>query len=178
LEKKIKDIKLNHSDPKGTNANSIILDLNPMATAEQRSFAIVNAIELFKMAIEEDSSSASKFNLALMLKDGVGFAPDLGKAATLLEQSARQGYTSAMLLLGSMYQAGDGITQNVEKAKQYYRNAAEKKDPLGYLHLGLIFEFGHGSSQDLDRAREFYEKAANEGIPEASEGLKRLLPET
>ena len=178
LEKKIKDIKLKHIDPKVSNANSIILDLNPMATAEQRSSAIVNAIELFKMAIEEDSSSASKFNLALMLKDGVGFAPDLGKAATLLEQSARQGYTSAMLLLGSMYQAGDGVTQNIEKAKQYYRNAAEKKDPLGYLHLGLISEFGHGSSQDLERAREFYEKAANEGIPEASEGLKRLLPET
>jgi TPR repeat protein len=174
LEKKIKEIKPNLIGPKRSSANSIILELNPKATAEQRSFAIANAIELFKMSIEENSSSASKFNLALMLKDGVGFPPDLGKAVTLLEHSARQGYTSAMLLLGSMYQAGDGVNQDLEKAKQYYRDAAEKKDPLGYLHLGLIFEFGQGSSQDLERARELYEKAANEGIQEAFEGLKRL----
>lgn len=178
LGKKINEIKPNLIGPKRSNTKSIILDLDPKATAEQRYSAIGNAIELFKMAIEENSSSASKFNLALMLKDGVGFPLDIGKSVILLEQSAHQGYTSAMLLLGSMYQAGDGVSQDLEKATQYYRDAAEKKDPLGYLHLGLIYEFEKGSSQDLERARELYEKAANEGIHEASEWLKRLIPET
>jgi TPR repeat protein len=176
LAKKIEAIKPDLIVPKGGSASSVFQDINPSATTEQRSSAIAQAIELFKMAIEEGSSSASKFNLALMLKDGVGFAPDLGKAVTLLEQSAGQGYTSAMLVLGTMYQVGEGVSQDLFKAKKHYSDAAQKKDPLGYLHLGLMLEFGRGLDYDSNAARELYEKAVSEGVAEASEGLKRLGP--
>jgi TPR repeat protein len=176
LAKKIEAIKPDLIVPKGGSASSVFQDINPNATTDQRSSAIAQAIELFKMAIEEGSSSASKFNLALMLKDGVGFAPDPGKAVTLLEQSAGQGYTSAMLVLGTMYQVGEGVSQNLDKAKKHYSDAAQKKDPLGYLHLGLMLEFGRALDYDPKAARELYEKAVSEGVAEASEGLKRLGP--
>lgn len=177
LEKKIKVIKPDLISPEGNIASSVFRGLNSKAADDQRSSAIAQAIELFKMAIEEDSSSASKFNLALMLRDGVGFPPDPGKAVTLLEQSAGQGYTAAMLVLGTMYQGGEGVSQDMRKAKKYYSDAAQRKDPLGYLHLGLMLEFGQGSDYDPKSARELYEKAAKEGIAEASEGLKRLMHE-
>jgi TPR repeat protein len=178
LSERIQKIESDLIIPKQSQKDSVLNETEPSTSPLVRSVEIANAIELFKMAIHKSNSSTANFNLGLMVKDGIGFPADPGKAIELLEHSARQGYTSAMLLLGSMYQSGDGVSKDQEKAIKYYYDAAERKDPLAYLHLGLMFEFGQGSMQNLERAREFYEKAANIGIPEASEGLKRLMPET
>lgn len=178
LSNKIEGIETDLIVPKSRNASSVFHDINPEAPPDQRSLMIAKAIELFKLAVQEGSSSAAKFNLALMVRDGVGFAPDAGKAIELLKQSASQGYTASMLVLGTMYHFGEGVAPDPEKAKKYYADAAERKDPLAYLHLGLMLEFGRDSDRDLEGARKLYEMAASEGITEASDGLKRLIRDT
>src|SRR5262249_29516299 len=75
--------------------------------------------------------TASKYYLALLLKDGLGVQADLPRAARLLNEAAENNNTDAMYRLGELFQSGA---------------AGEKKFAVGATWLRRGGSPGHGEA--------------------------------
>ncbi len=90
---------------------------------------------------------------------------------------AEQGFASAQLNLGSMYDYGQGVDEDPERAVRWYRVAAEQGNGIAQFNLGMMYADGRGISQDFGLAALWYSKAADQNINDAQHNLGLLYAE-
>jgi serine/threonine-protein kinase len=92
----------------------------------------------------------------------------LEDAASLFEQAAQLGNTSAMVDLGECYSSGDGVPQDENKALEWFKKAAEAGSTAGMVSLGGMYLLGvAGSDPDYVEAARWFTKAADHDNPAA-----------
>ncbi len=90
---------------------------------------------------------------------------------------AEQGFASAQLNLGSMYDYGQGVVEDPARAVRWYRVAAEQGNGIAQFNLGMMYADGRGVSQDFGQAAFWYSKAADQNINDAQHNLGLLYAE-
>ena len=76
---------------------------------------------------------------------------------------AEQGYASAQLNLGMMYDRGEGVPEDFKEAAKWYRLAAEQGNDNAQSNIGLMYEYGAGVLQDNATAHMWYNVSAANG---------------
>ena len=103
-----------------------------------------------------------------------------GDYATALKKwkpLAEQGYATAQVSLGFMYDKGQGMPQDHAEAVKWYRKAAEQGDAIGQFSLGSMYYEGNGVAQDYAEAVKWYRKAAEQGLAAAQNSLGAMYYE-
>ena len=90
------------------------------------------------------------------------------------QQSAKQDYAIAQVLLGGCYREGQGVAKDAAQAVSWYRKAAEAGNGWGMANLGWMYESGTGVAKDVAQAVSWYRKAADLGEERAINYLKKL----
>lgn len=104
-------------------------------------------------------------------------AGDYDTAFRELSTEAEQGYPSAMIGLGQLYENGWGVELNGEQAAQWYREAALKGDARAMYNLGILYAKGHVVDKDLVQGVAWLGAAKDHEIREAGDPLSLLVPQ-
>ncbi len=102
-------------------------------------------------------------------------AHERGDYATALREFrvlAKQGFASAQLNLGFMYDNGEGVLQDYAEAVKWYRLAAEQGIAQAQTNLGVMHFTGRGLPQDYEEAVKWWLKAAAQGHAQAQGALR------
>jgi serine/threonine protein kinase len=92
----------------------------------------------------------------------------LEEAASLFNQAAELGDSSAMVELGEIYSSGEGVPQDENKAMAWYRRSAEAGNPSGMVLLGGMYMLGiDGTEPNEEEAARWFRKAADRDNPAA-----------
>lgn len=100
-------------------------------------------------------------NLGVLHDQGLGVAPDSGRALHWFAQSANAGNPSGMNNYGRMLQHGRAIPANPEEAARWFDLAARQGQPEAQYNLGYLYESGQGVPQDDSAAAAWYSRAAS-----------------
>ena len=110
-------------------------------------------------------------------------AHERGDYATALREFrvlAKQGFASAQLNLGFMYDNGEGVLQDYAEAVKWYRLAAEQGYPYAQNNLGILYGKGEGVPQDYAQAHMWFNLAEEHGHANAAKNrdivAKRMTP--
>lgn len=114
----------------------------------------------------EQGHPGAQTNLALLY---LGEASDqrLRSALDLLYSAAEQKFSSAQLMLGSLYEAGRGVPKNYRKAAEWYQAAARQGNAAAQYHLALLLSEGQGVAQDQQQASYWLKQAAAQDLSAA-----------
>jgi hypothetical protein len=85
-----------------------------------------------------------------------------------LRLAADQGFASAQLYLGLMYDLGHGVPQDYQEAVPWYRLAAGQGHFYAQYNLGGMYGLGRGVPQDYVQAHLWYNLAASQGYQAAA----------
>lgn len=85
----------------------------------------------------------------------------------LINRAADYGLTSALYLLGEIYEYGISVEKNLHIAFTYYHQAAQRQHKDAYLKVAQGFKCGRGVSADEKEAIYWYKQAAMIGNAEA-----------
>ena len=83
---------------------------------------------------------------------------------------AKEGSTSAQLILAWLYQFGKGVPRDLDKARYWYTSAVESNSPSAEFYLGLFY----WNESDFNQAIPWLEKAASHGYTTAAYHLARM----
>lgn len=118
------------------------------------------------------------YDMAIRLQVADGVPTDLGKALSLLNQSAEKGYAPAMLRLANMYSGTThvlfrdskdstrlppsylGVQTDSAQAIRWYTRAGDAGSAMAWFALAMIYDEGVGVPKDAARAAEMYDKTA------------------
>lgn len=124
------------------------------------------------------SAAGQKFRQALNFEHGAGGQPrDTAKALMLLEDSARDGYAPAQVLLAEIYMTphnGFAVKTDDAKAAALLQGViAQHPDNAPALYyLGVLYGDGRGGlPEDLKKQFDYYTQAATAGFAPAEHGL-------
>jgi TPR repeat protein len=92
-----------------------------------------------------------------------GVAQDYAEAVRLYRLAAEQGYATAQVNLGCVFDIGQGVAQDTAEAIRWYRLAIEQGNADAQVSLGLMFAQGQGVAQDYAEAVRLYRLAAELG---------------
>jgi len=118
----------------------------------------------------------AQFNVAVMLRDGLGVGQDPVQAFEWMHRAAQHRFVAAQYNLGLMYRDGQGVNADALKAAEWVRKAAEQGDAKAQFELGVMYEDGIGVPQDRSKAVERWSRAAQQGHAEAKNRLCALQP--
>lgn len=96
---------------------------------------------------------------------------DYAKALQIWRPLADEGFPTAQVNLGLMYENGRGVQQDYAEAAQWFRKAADRGDAQGQLNLGRLYRLGQGVPQNRIDAAKWYRNAANQGLAKAQNNL-------
>lgn len=138
--------------------------------------------ELF-MQEAECGNVLAMYDLARMLKDGLGCEPDTEFAGHWYEKALDGFITlekekeSAYLeyRIGKMNAAGLGTEQDYVKAALWFRKACSKNHKYALYSLAGLLHRGQGVPQNLTEAYRRYARAALKGFPYAHYELAKML---
>jgi hypothetical protein len=81
-----------------------------------------------------------------------------------IERSARNGYSTAQVLVGLKFEGGnDGRNQDFTKARMWFTRAAELQDAFGKFFFAELLRVGKGGPKDGQRAFALLIEAARQG---------------
>jgi uncharacterized protein len=120
------------------------------------------------LACAIDGDAASSYSAAMMMRSGESTddgEPNLFGSRVFLEQSAAQGYTQAIYVLGKEYDVGSlAFRRNVSLATELFRKAALRGHVDAQVDLATQYLLGRGGvPQDDGVAAYWYERAAMAG---------------
>ena len=111
---------------------------------------------------------------------------DITNALHWYNESAKQGHTTAMLNMATMYDDGDGVAQDYLQAAKWYQMVMQQannknKNPdadtdIGdaQYRLGGMYEQGNGVQKDIIKAHNLYFSSAKAGYSYKGKALFRL----
>jgi uncharacterized protein len=120
------------------------------------------------LACAIDGDAASSYSAAMMMRSGESNddgEPNLFGSRVFLEQSAAQGYTQAIYVLGKEYDVGSpAFRRDVSLATELFREAALRGHVDAQVDLATQYFLGRGGvPQDDGVAAYWYERAAMAG---------------
>ena len=140
---------------------ALVLALTPLLSCAEETPPILDAEELYQMAIEYYE----------------GDQPDYAKMKECLEQAIAMGHAKAMNELGYHYEVGtfDGVS-DYAKALELYLMSAELGNRVAMYNLGAGYHSGRLNEDvpDYAKAKEWYLKAAELGFANAMHYLGHL----
>lgn len=116
----------------------------------------------------------ARYNLGLLLANGLGSKHSLKEAADYFQKAAEQGLAAAQHKLGRLYEYGDLVTANPQTAMNWYLKAARQDYAQAQLDLGLMYYEGKGIEVDEEAALIWLTLAAKQGILTAQTKLAFL----
>lgn len=123
---------------------------------------IVGASLLFvQNCVADDVSKTKKDPLEKSLN--AYYKGDYKEALNFTIPLAADGDSSALNLLGMMYELGKGVSQNAETSVVLYRQAADMGNLYAQFNLGVSYDTGNGTPQNYRQAVEWYQRAAEQG---------------
>ena len=125
------------------------------------------ALALFTVAAENDIA-LSQYNLAYLLINGLGTAPDPVGGARWMQRSAAQGYDRAQYELGNLYLNGTGVEKDAGVAMTWFERAAHAGVPEAAYNLGYVYLNGIGIEADPAAAAPWLTQAAEHGRVDAA----------
>jgi hypothetical protein len=66
------------------------------------------------------------------------------------------------------------VAKDEAQALNWFQRAADQGDKCAQFELGQMYENGEGVPKDINQAITLYKKADDQGLPDASDALKRL----
>ncbi|UCF89873.1 MAG: SEL1-like repeat protein [Desulfobacterales bacterium] len=100
------------------------------------------------------------------------------EALQIWQRLADQGYPSAQINLGAMYDKGTGVPADPSTAVKWYRTAALNGDPYAQFNLGRMYAEGRGVSCNMAAAAAWYRQAAGQGLARAQYHLGLLYADS
>jgi len=88
--------------------------------------------------------------------------------------AARDGYPTAQLNLGMLYEFGQGVTQDTALAAHWYARAARQGLSAAQANLGALYANGEGVPLDAAASVHWYRAAADQGLAFAQYQLGML----
>ena len=123
---------------------------------------LVGACLLFAQnCVADDVNTITKDPLEKSLN--AYYEGDYKAALNITIPLAADGNSSALNLLGMMYELGKGVSQNAEKSVVLYRQAADMGDLYAQYNLGVSYDTGSGTPQNYRQAVIWYQRAAEQG---------------
>jgi len=92
----------------------------------------------------------------------IGLGP-IAQAVQWYKLAAEQGNTSALVILGAMFEFGQGIEEDLTEALKWYKLAAAKNNLDAQYQLAQIYRYRRNFSQDFAEAARWYKLAAEQG---------------
>ena len=130
-------------------------------------------VEAERVLFNQVKAQADKGNAQAQLQlgsfyvNGIGVAPDAGKAFKWHRKAAEQGLASAQYQVGLDYANGDGVKQSRAEATHWFRAAAEQGFGQAQLELGLCYLEGRGIGQNEVEALKWFRSASGRGLANA-----------
>lgn len=134
------------------------------------------AMACLRIAAEQGHAQARN-DLATMLRDGLGCAPDIREAIHWYQLSAAQDEPAAQYNLGLIYLHGIGVEADKALAAEYLLQAANAGDAAAMRELGTMLRLGDGIGKDIVVAAWLHLGAAEDGDVTAIEELAAYLRE-
>jgi uncharacterized protein len=126
-------------------------------------------------AAAEHGNAIAQYNLAVMLSQGEGGAPDKYRAFGWFEKAARAGVPQAMHNTAVLIDEGKYVPADKEFAAQWYRRAAELGVPRSQTNLALMLFNGEGIPKNEAEALRLFIAAAETGEPSAQQSVAAIL---
>lgn len=95
---------------------------------------------------------------------------DFYEALKLFVELSRNGDTSAMDRVGSIYADGEGVKKNISKAIEWYKKSVASGGLISLYNLGLI----NKDKNDLSEAKKWFKMAWEAGDTEAGVELAKI----
>lgn len=103
-------------------------------------------------------SPYAQYEAALVLRDGLGVAPDLTAARGWLEKATTGKVQAAAFPLAEMLERGRGGPADASRAITLYTAAVGARQPGSAAALARLYAKGIGTARDLDKANEVLER--------------------
>lgn len=143
-------------------------------TPTERHVALAHAVDLYQRgdfvaaqlhftALLNAGEPAAAHNLAVMHLRGELPDASVSRARELLMRAASQGFVTAQLALGELYESGRLGAPDLPQALTWYERAGESGSVDGQVAAGTAYFMGRGTSADAARAARWYRQAANAG---------------
>jgi hypothetical protein len=120
------------------------------------------AMACLRIAAEQGHAQARN-DLATMLRDGLGCAPDIEEAIHWYQLSAAQDEPAAQYNLGLIYLHGIGLEPDKALAAEYLLQAANAGDAAAMRELGTMLRLGDGIGKNIVVAAWLHLGAAEDG---------------
>lgn len=124
----------------------------------------------------QDLDLAAMYNVARMLRNGVGTKKDPKRAEEIYEVAAEAGFPKAQADLADMLLRGEAGPPDPKRALPLLEAAAAANHPVAQYELAQMFETGQNGlvPKNLTVARRLYAAAASHGMTVAAQHLKEL----
>ncbi|GBB84497.1 hypothetical protein RclHR1_11060002 [Rhizophagus clarus] len=120
--------------------------------------------EIVKLVVDEEySRKEDKICQALMYKDGIKVIKDHDKAFELSEESANEGHSDGINMLGECYYEGIGVEKDKKKASIRFKEAVELGNSTAKYNLGRMHKIGEIVDKDDNKAEELFKSSAQIG---------------
>lgn len=126
-------------------------------------------------AAAEHGNAIAQYNLAVMLSQGEGGAPDKYRAFAWFEKAASAGVPQAMHNTAVFLDEGKYVPTDKKLAAQWYRRAAELGVPRSQTNLALMLFNGEGVPKNEAEAFSLFVAAAETGEPSAQQSVAAIL---
>lgn len=160
-------------DANGKLIYATILNADPNAAAEQKSFAIEAA--LLSMVGDVVAGNCTNLTTVGLLYLRGGLVPaDVPAAIAWFEQAAEAGDARTAERLGDLISSPRVETNDFQLALEYYQSAADKGRVASALRVGTDFATGLVRQRDLEQAIHYLSIAADRGSRDGNVWLARL----
>lgn len=143
-------------------------------TPAERHAALAHAVQLYQQgefasaqlhftALLNAGEPAAAHNLAVMHLRGELPDASVARARELLMRAAAQGFVTAQLALGELYESGRLGAPDLSQALAWYEKAGEAGSVDGQVAAGTAYFMGRGTPADAAQAVRWYRQAANAG---------------
>lgn len=142
---------------------------------------IPTAMRHFAQAADQGHAKA-QYNLGLAYLYGIGGMQGDGEKATeWLKKSAENGFRTAYVVLGWLYQIGEVagnaiVIPDHNLATGYYEMAGELGHPQAQYFLSKIYATGNGAAPNNDTSLAWLRQSAKQGYNKAYYELEQLMP--
>lgn len=125
------------------------------------------SVDWFYRADNISDNARGKYQVAMHLANGIGFAADEARAFEWLMMAANQKYPKALVTLGDWYSQGFYVPKDYTQAHNWYQKAAVQESPEAQYNVALLYYNGQGVEKNLETAFSWFEKAAKSGVTPA-----------
>lgn len=140
-----------------------------------------NGFQILKELADEGSSDA-KFEVAMMLRNGVGTPRDIGLAVDLLKELSEIGHPKAVTTLAEMYYEGKYVERDLECAFSFFLRSALLGNAKSQYQVAVFYRDGTGVVRDQTTAEKWFaiyaESLLNDFRLNATESMPRSDIET